>query len=103
LCFLTNNPDLPRAIYLYVDDMLLISKKGTELLEKLDKDSKTVTSVNCPRLREKVLVSAAKYLDENDFHASITGKGGSILNNDGTEVHLLKVIVIIPTQVCMNS
>jgi hypothetical protein len=51
-----------------------------------------VNAVNCPRLREKVLVRTAKYLDDNDFHASITGKGGSILNNDGTEVHRLKVI-----------
>jgi hypothetical protein len=37
-----------------------------------------VNAVNCPRLREKVLVSAAKYLEQNDFQAPIIGKGGTI-------------------------
>jgi hypothetical protein len=31
-------------------------------------------------------------LEQKDFQASIIGKGGSILNSDGKEVHRLKVI-----------
>jgi hypothetical protein len=43
-------------------------------------------------VEEKILVSAAQYLNDNEFHAAINGQGGTIRNSKGKEVHRLKVV-----------
>lgn len=50
-----------------------------------------VKAVNCPKLREKTLVSAATYLQDHNLQALLHGTGGSIRDSAGKEVHRLQV------------
>lgn len=122
--FLSNDPELPRAIYLYVDDMLLISKKGTELkrlLKLLDEkfgvkdlgEPEFLLGIKVTRNKDGIHLSQEAYVEEllekfdNDSKAITSSPMnsqvmdcGEILEKDDAETYHALVGSLLWLSVC---